>query len=113
MPHEHRNLEDGWDSWSKHVLKELQRLNIGQDHIQQEMHNIKVSMNEMAVLKISVDELKRWREGLSEVVSTSQLKDYINKTEELEKFKIKAIAIFTFVQITFGTLVGVALKLLT
>ena len=99
---------NGWNEWSKHVLKELQRLNNGQDSIKEEIHGIKSSMSKLSILENQVDELKRWKNNVTEVASSSQLKELIVKVNDLDKHKIKTIAIFTFMQIAFGVALGLA-----
>jgi len=99
-------MEGGWNEWSKHVLKELQRLNAGQDTIKEEIHQIKSSLTKLSVVESQVEELKDWRSNVTEVVSPTQLKELVKKVEELESFKVKAIAVFTFVQIAIGVAIS-------
>ena len=99
-------MEGGWNEWSKHVLKELQRLNAGQDTIKEEIHQIKSSLTKLSVVESQVEELKAWRSNVTEVASPTQLKELVKKVEELESFKVKAIAVFTFVQIAIGVAIS-------
>ena len=99
-------MEGGWNEWSKHVLKELQRLNAGQDTIKEEIHQIKSSLTKLSVVESQVEELKVWRSNVTEVASPTQLKELVKKVEELESFKVKAIAVFTFVQIAIGVAIS-------
>jgi hypothetical protein len=100
-----------WPEWSKHVLKELQRLNAGQDSIRAEIHELKSGIVKLGVVETKLEEIGVWKDNMTEVVSPTQLKALVVKVEALESFKIKSVAIFTFVQVCVAALVG-ALNLL-
>ena len=99
--------QDGWKEWSNHVLKELQRLNNGQDAIKGEMHDIKTSLTKLSVLENQMHDIKDWKENMTEVVSPTQLKDLVGKVDSLQAFKIKAITAFVFAQILIGAIITV------
>jgi len=98
--------QGNWNEWSKHVLKELQRLNAGQDSIRSELHDIRSGMVKVSVIESNVDEIKKWKQDVTEVASPTQLKELVKKVDKLESFKIKAIAIISFVQLLVTVLVG-------
>jgi hypothetical protein len=102
------DMSEGWDTWSKHVLKELKRLNIGQETISKEIHSIKSNMVKFPVIENHIAEVKNWKKDVTEVASPTQLKELVDKVDDLEKFKIKAIAVFTFIQLMFGLAMGVS-----
>jgi hypothetical protein len=101
------NGSDSWNEWSKHVLKELQRLNAGQDGIRVEMHEIKSSLTKLSVVENQVEDIKVWKDNISEVASPTQLKELVDKVDSLQSFKTKAITGFVLVQIIIGILIGV------
>lgn len=97
-----------WPTWSRHVLKELQRLNQGQDSIREQISTINSGMSEIGVLKNNLHEIKLWKDSITEVVSPTQLKVHLDKISELEKYKVRSVALFTFIQVTFGAILGIA-----
>jgi len=96
------SIQNGWNEWSKHVLKELERLNDGQREIKNDLQDVKNSMTRIAVLENQVKELKEWREDVSEVYSPTQFSEDKKSIEELKAFKTKAITVFVVVQMGFG-----------
>jgi len=100
-------MEDGsWSEWSKHVIKELQRLNAGQDTIREEIQGIRSSLTKLSVVENQVEELKMWRNNVAEIASPTQLKELVKKVDGLESFKIKAIAVFAFAQVAITVVIG-------
>jgi hypothetical protein len=100
-----------WGEWSKHVLKELQRLNAGQDTIRDEILQLKSNISKLSIVENRLEEIGKWKGSMAEVASPTQMKELVKKVEGLEAFKVKAIAIFTFAQIIVGAILGL-IKLL-
>jgi len=98
--------QGSWGEWSKHVLKELQRLNAGQDTIREEIHELKSSISKLSVVETKLEEINQWKSNVTEVISPTQMRELVKKVEGLESFKVKAIAIFTFVQVGVATAIG-------
>ena len=88
----------GWTEWSKHVLKELERLNASQEALRAKLEEVQRDIVEMHGDRTGVGELKTWKKEIDEVVSPTQLKELHNQVMELEKFKIKAVTIFAVLQ---------------
>lgn len=103
-----QSSRNGWNEWSKHILKELQRLNDGQDNIKKEIQDIKIDMNGVSAIKREIGELKDWKGKVTEIVSPTQLKEFLDKIKELEAHRIRSIAIFSFIQIVFGIIMVLA-----
>lgn len=96
--------QNGWNEYSRLVLKELETLSKGITNLSTEIQEIK---KEIALLKDredKVDELKIWKESVAEIVSPSQLKDLVKEIQELRAFKTKAITIFAIVQFVLAVL---------
>lgn len=136
MPEIHES--NSWPEWSKHVLKELERLNTNYENLNNKIDSLRTDVHEeiaeirnditkIKAMQYSLDELKAWKktyedeavlkilkelkdwkEDVDEVVSPTQLKTYISSIQELQTFKTQAITIFLVVQ----TLVGIALALI-
>jgi len=100
MP-EHK--QNGWNEYSKLVLKELESLNDNIDGLNSEIQHIKQEIVKMQVREDKVDEIKMWKEKIDDVVSPTQLSAAIKEIEELRAFKTKAVTIFMVVQFMMGT----------
>lgn len=119
---------NGWNEWSKHVLKELERLNQNYESLNNKIDSIKTDVSEeiseirnditkVKAMQYSLDEMKEWKKMYEEeaiyntvkdikkwklemdnVSSPSQLKETIEKVDANEKFKTQAITVFFIVQ---------------
>ena len=92
------NQDNGWNEWSRHVLKELERLNDNYEILRQMNEDIKSEMTKLGSLKTDIDDIKLWRSRIDDVASPTQLRDLVSEVENLKLFRGKAIAIFTTVQ---------------
>lgn len=101
------NEVNGWNEWSKHILKELERLNDGIDGLHTELQSVKHGMQRIAVVEDQTLELKEWKKDISEVCSPTQFKELRQSVDDLKYFKTKAITIFAVIQIIMG--VGLAI----
>jgi hypothetical protein len=90
--------QNGWNEYSRLVLKELENLADNIDSLKDELQEVKQEMVKMQVKEDKVDELKGWKEKVDEVVSPTQLSNLVREVEDLRTFKTKAITIFTVVQ---------------
>ena len=95
MASEHQN---GWNEYSKLVLKELETLSDGIESVKDELQTVKQEIAKMQVREDKVDELRAWKEKVDEVASPSQLNALIKEVESLKLFKTKAITVFAVVQ---------------
>ena len=95
MSGDHQN---GWNEYSRLVLKELETLGDGIDELRSEISEVK---QEIALIKQKEDrvsEIKAWKEKIDEVASPTQLKALTEEVESLKTFKTKAVTIFAVVQ---------------
>ena len=102
MPTYPHHEQNGWNEYSKLVLKELETLSDGIDNLRSELHEVKQEIAKMQVREDKVDELKVWKEKIDDVASPSQLKEVISHVEELRTFRTKAITIFAVVQFSMA-----------
>ena len=93
-----QNDQNGWNEYSRLVLKELETLSDGIDSLQQELQSVKQEIAKMQVREDKVDELRSWKEKVDEVVSPTQLSDLKKEVESLTLFKTKAITVFAVIQ---------------
>ena len=96
--------QNGWNEYSKLVLKELESLSMSIDNLKTEMQDIKQELVETRVKEDRVDELKVWKEKVDDICSPSQLKELVDKVDNLNTFKVKAIGVFLAVQFMMGAL---------
>ena len=99
---------NGWNEWSKHILKELERLNDGIDGLHTELQSVKHGMQRIAVVEDQTIELKEWKKDISEVCAPTQFKELRQSVDDLKYFKTKAITIFVVIQ----TIMAVALAIM-
>ena len=102
--------ENGWNEWSRHVLKELERLNENYETLRKQNEEIKTEMNKISSLKNDIDDIKSWKNRLDDVASPIQLKEALTEIESLKIFKSKAIAVFATVQFGMAAIIW-ALKI--
>jgi hypothetical protein len=94
--------QNGWNEYSRLVLKELETLAIGISNLNAEIQDVK---KEIALIKDredKVDKLTDWKEKVSDIVSPSQLNGMVTEIKELKEFKTKSITIFAVVQFIMG-----------
>ena len=96
--------QNGWNEYSKLVLKELESLSSGIENLKAEIQDIKQEMVETRVKEDRVDDLRAWKDKVDEVVSPTQLKELVEKVDSLNTFKVKAIGVFIAVQFMMGAL---------
>jgi predicted nucleic acid-binding Zn-ribbon protein len=89
---------NGWNEYSRLVLKELETLSQGIVNLNVEIQEVK---REIALIKDredKVEDLKVWKEKLDDVISPSQLRELVKEVQELRAFKTKSITIFVVIQ---------------
>ena len=94
--------QNGWNEYSKLVLKELESLADSLDNLNSEVQGVKQELIEIKARESRIDEIKVWKEKIDEVTSPTQLKELITKVDDLNSFKIKAIGVFIAVQFAMG-----------
>ena len=90
--------QNGWNEYSKLVLKELETLGDGIESLKVEIQEVRKEMAKIQVREDRVEEVKAWKERIDDVMSPSQLKSLVDSVESLKVFKTKAITIFAIVQ---------------
>ena len=90
--------QNGWNEYSKLVLKELETLGDGIDSLKSEIQEVKQEMTKMQVREDRIEDIRSWKERLDEITSPTQLKQKLNEVDDLKVFKTKAITVFAVVQ---------------
>jgi predicted nucleic acid-binding Zn-ribbon protein len=91
--------DNGWGEWSKHVLKELERLNDNHEALRDKLDDLSKQVTEIKSGLTGVDDLKTWKHNMDEVISPSQVKSLQKDVEELKMFRAKVIAVLTVLHI--------------
>jgi archaellum component FlaC len=108
---ENSGSQNGWNEYSRLVLKELETLSKGITNLGTEIQEVK---REIAIIKDredKVSDLQTWKETIAEVISPSQLKDLVKEIQDLRAFKTKAITVFAIVQFILAVLAVFGAKL--
>jgi|2_EtaG_2_1085320.scaffolds.fasta_scaffold11744_2 predicted nucleic acid-binding Zn-ribbon protein len=96
------NEQNGWNEWSRHVLKELERLNDNYESLRITHEEIKTEVSKISSFRGELDDIKLWKSRIDDVASPAQMKDLINEVDRLKQFKTKSIAIFLTIQFIMG-----------
>jgi len=103
---------NGWDQYSKLVLKELDALGTAVTALRDEVTSLRDVLAEMKANSLhtltTVNELKQWKERIDDVASPMQLAELTAEVENLKSFKTKAVTVFVVVQ--FGITLFIALS---
>jgi len=97
--------QNGWNEYSKLVLKELETLSSNIEGLRAEIQNVNQEMAKLQVREDRNDEVREWKGKIDEVASPTQLKEYLIKIDNLETFKTKAVTIFAVVQFAMAAVV--------
>jgi len=90
--------ENGWNEYSRLVLKELETLADNIQTLTLELQEVRKDILRLEAKETKVDDLKIWKERVDEVFSPTQMKDLFDQVQQHEKFKTKAITVFAVIQ---------------
>ena len=93
---------NGWDTYSKLVLQQLETLSSGIEGLRAELQYVKAELVELKAREDRVQDLKTWKEKMDDVASPPQLREVIQEVEELKTFKTKAVTMFMVIQTIMG-----------
>lgn len=89
---------NGWNEYSKLVLKELETLAESMEVLQRELQEVRRDIARIETREAKVDEMREWKSKMEEVVSPAQLKDMFKEHKENREFMIRAVTIFGVIQ---------------
>lgn len=90
--------QNGWNEYSKLVLKELETLADSIDSLRTEIQGVKQEIAKMQVREDKVKELQVWKSKMDDAATPTQIKETLKQVDDLKLFKTKAITIFAVVQ---------------
>ena len=102
-----QNNQNGWNEYSKLVLKELETLGDGIETLKQEIQEVKQEMAKSQVREDKVEEIRQWKERMDEITSPTLLANSIKEIESLKLFKTKAVTVFAIVQFAMAATIWV------
>ena len=103
---------NGWETYSKLVLVQLETLSTGIEALRSELQQVQNQLAELKAKEDRVQDLKAWKEKMDDVASPPQIKEAIQDIEELKTFKTKAITMFMVIQGIMGIIVAWGLDVL-
>ncbi len=93
---------NGWETYSKLVLQQLETLATGIEALRTELQDVKGQLTELKAKEDRIQDLKTWKEKMDDVASPPQLRNTLEEVEELKIFKTKAVTISMVVQALMG-----------
>ena len=100
--------DQGWETYSKLVIQQLETLNVGIESMRKELQDVKEQITKIKAKEDRLEELKTWKDKIDEVVSPSQMKYAMRELEDLRTFKTKSVTIFMVVQFLMAVAVLVS-----
>lgn len=101
---------NGWSEYGRLVLKELERLNEGQEKLKEDIDRKFTELNqkisEFKSTEQDVKDLKEWREKVTEVWSVSQMKQSKDEVYEQKNKWQRVVGVVIAVQIIFGAILA-------
>lgn len=98
--------QNGWNEYSKMVLKELERLNDNDEKIQDILTEINTKLAKIDSVEKELNSISKWKRYMDDVASPNTLKEMKEDVESLNTFKTAAITVWAVVQVGFGVFVA-------
>lgn len=116
MSLENENLsKNGWSEYGRLVLKELERLNAGQEDIKRDLdrkfNELNQKMSDFKNTEKDVEELKKWKDSVIEVWSVKQMQQGKDEIYKQKNEWQKVIGIVIAVQVIIGLIIAFKDKL--
>ncbi len=102
---------NGWETYSKLVLQQLETMSNGIEALRTELQDMKGQLTELKAREDRVQDIKTWKEKMDDVASPPQLKTAMEDIEQLKEFKTKAVTMFMVVQSIMGIAMAWALDI--
>ena len=102
------NQGNGWETYSKLVLQQLETLAGGIEALRTELQMVKEQLSELRAKEDRVQDIKTWKDKMDDVASPSQIKTAMDEIEELKEFKTRSVTIFMVVQFLMAGAIGLS-----
>lgn len=103
--------EGNWNTWSRHVLKELERLNSNYESINKELSEVKEDLAIIKSQQTTIGELKQWKKEMETEITPAQYKELKAEVKQLTAFKTVSTTVWVVVQVLFALIVAFKDKL--
>ena len=81
---------NGWDTYSKLVLQQLETLATGIEALRGELQDVKGQLTELKAKEDRVQELRAWKDKMDDIASPPQIKSALEDIENLKVYKNKS-----------------------
>ena len=117
MSSENENIsKDSWSEYGRLVLRELERLNEGQDELRKDLdkkfQELNGKISEFKNTEKDVTDLKKWKESVTDVWSTTQMKESKDEIYKQKGIWQKVTGIIIAVQILVAGLIWMIDKII-
>jgi len=99
--------QDGWNEYSKLVLKELETLASGIESLSSELQKLRDAIQRLELREDKVDELRAWKDKVDEIWSPPQMKEAVDKLAAHDVFKTRAITAFAIAQLLMAAAMAI------
>ena len=89
---------NGWETYSKLVLQQLETMSSGIEGLRSELQHVKEQLTELKAKEDRVQDLKTWKEKMDDIASPPQIKEALEEIERLKEFKTKSVTMFMVIQ---------------
>jgi hypothetical protein len=89
---------NGWDTYSKLVLQQLETMAGGIEALRSELQMVKEQLTELKAREDRVQDIKAWKDKMDDIASPPQIKAALEEIETLKEFKTRSMTIFMVVQ---------------
>ena len=103
--------DNGWETYSKLVLQQLETMATGIEALRNELQDVKSQLTELKAKEDRVQDLKAWKEKMDDVASPPQLRELIDDIGELKEFRTRAVTMFMVVQSIMGFAIAWAMDI--
>jgi len=104
------NMSKGWSEYGRLVLKELERLNEGQENLRKDLDSkfqeLDKKMTEFKSTEKEVLELREWKDKVTEVWSVTQMKESKNEVYAQKNRWLKIVGGIIVIQVLFTLLMA-------
>lgn len=115
MDDNENSAKNGWSEYGRLVLKELERLNQGQEELRKDLDKkfseLNIKMADFKNTEKDVEDLKAWRSRVNEVWSSTQMNQAKNEIYKQKDQWQKVLGIVIAVQVIIGLIISFKDKL--
>ena len=77
--------QDGWETYSKLVLKQLETLSEGIDGLRDQFQDLKTQLTNLKAKEDRIQDIKIWKEKIEDITTPAQLKEALQEIEVIRQ----------------------------